>query len=136
MHLLSSNAQRARLAWVVCLVGLGWVVSSCGSGSQGPTGGCLAPISLAVEVEVRDSISGQAAADGAIGVLTGAAVDDTLAQRDSLTLVGGDNTGTYTVTIDKPGYLTWTASSVHVTKVGECGNVIPVDLSAKLQPTP
>jgi len=91
---------------------------------------------MAVEVEVRDSISGQAAADGAIGVLTGAAVDDTLAQRDSLTLVGGDNTGTYTVTIDKPGYLTWTASSVHVTKVGECGNVIPVDLSAKLQPTP
>jgi hypothetical protein len=91
---------------------------------------------MAVVVTVRDSTTGQAAADGSIGVLTGASVDDTLINADSLTLLGGEKTGTFTVTIDKPGYLTWTASNIHVTEVGECGNVLPVDLSAKLQPAP
>jgi hypothetical protein len=116
-----------------CVAGVGLVLSSCGSDSQFPIGACAAPKSLAVEVTVRDSISGQAAADGAIGVLTGAAVDDTLAHADSLTLLGGDKLGTYTVTIDRPGYLTWIASDVRVTDVGMCGNVVPVKLSAKLQ---
>ncbi|HEV7705960.1 MAG TPA: hypothetical protein VGO46_16805 [Gemmatimonadaceae bacterium] len=85
-------------------------------------------------VTVRDSISGQAAADGAIGTLVGSGVDDTLEHLDSLQIRGGDRTGTYTVTIDRPGYLTWSVSNVHVTNVARCGNVIPVDLSAKLQP--
>jgi hypothetical protein len=91
-------------------------------------------MSMAVEVAVRDSITGQAAADSAIGTLVGAGVDDTLRHFDALTLFGGDQLGTYTVTIDRPGYLTWSATDVHVTKVSECGNVIPVQLSAKLQP--
>ena len=64
----------------------------------------------------------------------GADVDDTLEHVDSLRIRGGDQTGTFTVTIDRPGYLTWSASNVHVTEQGPCGNVIPVDLSAKLQP--
>jgi len=100
-----------------------------------PLGGfCAAPKSEAVVISVRDSLSGQAAADGAIGTLVGAGVDDTLEHVDSLTIRGGDQTGTYTVTIDRPGYLTWSASSVRVTKQGPCGNVIPVELNAKLQP--
>jgi hypothetical protein len=89
---------------------------------------------LSVVVTVRDSISGQAAADGAIGTLIGSSVDDTLRHTDSLTLSGGDQTGTFTVHIDRPGYLTWTASDVRVTEVGPCGNVIPEQLSARLQP--
>ncbi|MDQ2767750.1 MAG: hypothetical protein M3Y30_11410 [Gemmatimonadota bacterium] len=97
-------------------------------------GYCAAPKPLAVEVAVRDSISGRAAADGASGTLVHAGITDTLFQRDSLTLLGGSETGTYTVTIDRPGYLTWHASNIHVTVVGPCGNVIPVDLEAKLQP--
>jgi hypothetical protein len=49
-------------------------------------------------------------------------------------MFGGDRLGTYTVTIDRPGYLTWSVSDVHVTEVGGCGSVTPVRLSAKLQP--
>jgi len=84
-------------------------------------------------ISVRDSLSGQPAADGAIGTLVGAGVDDTLEHVDSLTIRGGDQKGTYTVTIDRPGYLTWSASGVRVTQQGPCGNVIPVELIAKLQ---
>ena len=121
---------------LACVVGVGWIVASCDSDSSGPNGGCLSKGSLAVVITVRDSISGDAAADGALGILTGAGVDDTLINSDALTLLGGNKIGTYTVTIDKRGYLRWTASNVHVTKIGACASVIPVDLSAKLQPAP
>jgi hypothetical protein len=118
----------------VCFVALGWVVSSCGSDTLVPTGRCTSVGPLAVLITVRDSISGQAAANGAIGTLVGSGVDDTLITVDSLTILGGDQLGTYTVTIDRPGYLTWSMSDVHVTQKGDCGNVIPVKLNAKLQP--
>ncbi|MBA2684305.1 MAG: hypothetical protein H0U66_07440 [Gemmatimonadaceae bacterium] len=104
------------------------------SDSRHPTG-CTAPKSEAVVISVRDSTSGLPAADGAIGMLSGAGVDDTLEHLDSLRIRGGDQTGTYSVTIDKPGYRTWAKSNVHVTEQGPCGNVIPVDLSALLQPS-
>ena len=135
MHPLSLGAPRSRASSVACLISLGWIAASCGSDTT-IVGYCAAPRSLAVVVTVRDSISGDAAADGALGVLTGASVEDTLINSDALTLLGGDKTGTYAVTIDKLGYLTWSASNIHVTKVARCGNVIPVDLSAKLQPAP
>jgi len=114
------------------LAALAAIASGCGSGNL--VGFCAAPRSLSVVVTVRDSISGQAAADGAIGTLVGGSATDTLFQTDSVTLVGGDATGTFTVHVDRPGYLTWTASDVHVTQQGPCGNVIPVQLNAKLQP--
>jgi hypothetical protein len=119
---------------LACVAGVGWILSSCGSDSSGPTGRCLSVRPLAVVVAVRDSTTGQAAADGAIGTLVGSGVNDTLFHEDSLTIFGGDQLGTYTVTINRPGDLTWSASEVHVTEVGECGNVLPVQLSAKLQP--
>lgn len=121
------------MATLLCLLGLGWVVSACGSDVP-LVAGCTAARSEAVVVTVRDSTSGQAAANGAIGTLVGAGVDDTLSQTDSLTLRGGNQTGTFTVTIDRPGYLTWTAVNVSVTEKGPCGNVIPVQLNARLQP--
>ena len=120
------------LATLLCLVALGCVVSACGSDNV--IAACSAPAPLSVVVTVRDSTSGQAAADGAIGTLVGAGVDDTLTQIDSLTLRGGNQTGTFTVTIDRPGYLTWTAVNVSVTEKGPRGNVIPVQLNARLQP--
>ena len=133
MHPLGSVAKPARLAMLACVAGVGWVLCSC-SDSSGPTGRCLSVAPRAVTVAVRDSTTGQAAADGAIGTLVGAGVNDTLFHADSLTIFGGDRLGTYTVTINRPGYRTWSASDVHVTEVGECGNVLPVPLSAKLQP--
>jgi hypothetical protein len=126
-----SHTTPARLATLLRVLGLGWVMS-CGSDNM-PAGYCTAPVSQSVVVSVRDSTSGQPAADGAIGTLVGAGVNDTLFQSDSLTLRGGDQTGTFTVTIDRPGYLTWIMSNVRVTKHGPCGNVIPVELNAQLQ---
>ena len=133
LYPVASRGTRRRAATFVCIAALGCIVSSCGSGST-PTGFCAAPRSLSVIITVRDSVSGAAAAEGAIGTLVGASVDDTLLQADSLTLLGGDRTGTFTARIDRPGYLTWTESDVRVTEVAPCGNVIPVQLSAKLQP--
>lgn len=85
-------------------------------------------------VAVRDSLSGSAAANGALGTIAMGGVVDTLVQSDSLLLFGGDQLGTYDVKVEHPGYLDWTASAVHVTHLGSCGNVLPVQLSALLQP--
>jgi hypothetical protein len=128
--LSTSSAHTARLA---CCAVLACSAGSCGS-DRTLTAFCTAPASLSVIVAVRDSITGQAAVGGATGTLVGASVDDTLHQVDSLQLAGGDQTGTFTVQIDRPGYLAWSASGVRVTEVGPCGNVIPVQLSARLQP--
>lgn len=98
------------------------------------TGKCTAPAPRSVVVTVRDSVSGKAAADNAIGTLVGAGVDDTLFHVDSLTLEGGTLLGTFTVRIEKPGYLTWIANDVMVSQKGPCGNVLPVQLTARLQP--
>jgi hypothetical protein len=128
-----SRTTPTRLPMLSCLLALGWIVSGCGSDNT-LIASCLAPKPLSVVVTVRDSTTGRAAADGTIGTLVGAGVHDTLVQADSLTLVGGDQSGTFTVTIDRPGYLTWIMSNVRVTERGPCGNVIPVELNARLQP--
>jgi hypothetical protein len=132
MQTSSSNATQKRLATLLCVLCLGWMVSC---RSELATGSCAAPRPLSVEVEVRDSISGEPAADGAIGTLVGQGVDDTLSHANSLTVFGGDQSGTFVVTIDRPGYRTWIASNVLVTKSGLCGGiVVPAQLSARLQP--
>jgi hypothetical protein len=133
MHmLLPLSNTPARLVTLSCVFAVTVIASSCSS--DGVIAACTAPAPRSVVVTVRDSTSGAAAADFAIGTLVGAGVDDTLFQTDSITLVGGNQLGTFTVTINRPGYLTWTATNVSVTKKGPCGNVIPVQLSAKLQP--
>jgi hypothetical protein len=128
-----SNATQKRLATLLCVLCLGWMVSC---RSELATGSCAVARPLSVEVEVRDSISGEPAADGAIGTLVGPGVNDTLSHANSLTLFGGDQSGTFVVTIDRPGYRTWIASNVLVTKKsGLCGSiVVPAELSARLQP--
>lgn len=121
-----------RLSGMGCLVALLFIASSCSS--EILTGKCTAPAPRSVVVTVRDSVSGQAAADNSIGTLVGTGVDDTLFHVDSLTLSGGTQLGTFTVTINRPGFLTWVATNVMVTQTGPCGNVLPVQLTARLQP--
>lgn len=133
MHLSLSHPTRTGGATLICLAALAGLASACGA-DQGPIAACTSVAPLSVVVTVRDSTSGAAAANDAIGTLVGSGVDDTLSHADSLTLLGGDQLGTFTVTIDRPGYLTWTAPDVQVTQKGSCGNVIPVRLTAKLQP--
>lgn len=131
MHAHVARTSLPRLLALPFLFCVGYILNSCGATT--PVGFCAAPGSEAVVISVRDSISGMPAATGAIGTLVGAGVDDTLEHQDSLKIRGGDQTGTYNVTIDKPGYLTWSVHDVHVTEQGPCGNVIPVELTALLQ---
>ena len=85
---------------------------------------CPAAISRAIEVEVRDAVSGAPAAADAVGTArdgsfvevlqvvgwTGAPADETAL------LLGGVNerAGTYTVTVDKAGYERWERASINV----------------------
>jgi len=118
------------LALVACVV---WLAPGCNSNRV--TGECAAAISRAIVVAVRDSTTGAAAADGAFGTIQSGAKVDTLTQSDSLLMFGGDRLGTYSVNIEHAGYHTWTATGVAVTQLGSCGNVVPVRLTARLQPS-
>ncbi len=128
----SSNVGSTRLIALTCVAALAVALSGCSNAEQ--IGFCAAPAPLAVIVTVRDSISGTGAATNALGTIVGNSVVDTLIQRDSLTFEGGDRLGTFTVTIEKPGYFTWSRANVRVTQTGPCGNVLPVSLTALLQP--
>jgi hypothetical protein len=128
----TSRATTARAPSLLCVAAIALLAASCSD--MNPIAECTAVQSISVVVTVRDSVTGSAAADNAIGTLVGDAVNDTLFNIDSLTIEGGNQLGTFTVTIDRPGYLTWVASNVHVTDRSECGSVIPVRLTALLQP--
>src|SRR5258708_6468613 len=96
-----SHRARSRAAIGFCVFCMGWIASSCGSDHM-LVGSCTAVASEAVEITVRDSVSGAARADGARGTLVSSSVSDTLVQLDSLRLRGGDQLGTYMVTVDRP----------------------------------
>ena len=92
----------------------------------------------AVEIEVRDSITGEPAADSATGRITRGtqAFDLQLtgwtAEHVGLWLTSrGSGPGTYQVEVSKPGYRTWQQSGVVVTE-GDCG-MNTVRLQARLQ---
>lgn len=116
--------------WPVVVVS---ALSGCGSDTS-PSGLCLSSGPIAVIITVRDSLSGKALADSATGTLEVAGVDEMLQAVDSLRMIGGDRRGTYSVTVDRAGYVPWTKANVQVTERGDCGNPIPVRLSANLQP--
>jgi len=99
-----------------------------------PSGFCAAPRSIAIELVVRDSVSGVYLADSATGTVTAMTYQDSLHHfgfADSL-LWGGDQLGTYALLVQRPGYRDWTKSGVVVSQRASCGNVIPVQLNALL----
>lgn len=114
---------------------VGVIVLAAGACSDSIVAPCTGLPSRAIVVAVSDSVTGAAAADGSFGTVEAAGKIDTLTQSDSLHMFGGDRLGTYSVSIDHAGYATWTASSVAVTQLGSCGNVLPVQLTARLQPS-
>lgn len=121
-----------RFEFGVLLAGTSLAILGCGS--DGVVAACRAAPSIAIEISVRDSVTGAAAATSALGIIESGGVVDTLFVRDSLKMSGGSALGTYSVRVDRPGYLTWSAPGVHVTHSGMCGNVEPVELSARLKP--
>ena len=97
---------------------------------------CTATAPIAISITVRDSASGRALADSASGTVRLGAVTDTLLHADSLTLIGGRQTGSYDVTVQRAGYRTWTRLGVQATQPNACGGVETVKLIAGLQSLP
>jgi hypothetical protein len=85
---------------------------------------CTANFAPAIVVEVRDG-AGQPAADGARGAVHDGAYVDSLRPNvwDGGQLLGFraayERAGTYTVTVEKPGYQSWQVDGVRVTR-DEC----------------
>lgn len=131
------TAHASRLSVPHWALPLSLLVAACDT-AQPLTGICTAPRSIAVEVDVTDSLSGRALADSASGSLRIGQFSSALVPVDGFPslLLGGSKLGTYEVTITHPGYAPWTRSGVVVSQTGICGNVIPVHLDARLQPAP
>ncbi len=70
---------------------------------------CTDNLVPAIEVEVRDAITGEAAADGAVGIATDRAFSDTLEVGfPGLVLTGAyERAGRYEVIVTKVGYKPW-----------------------------
>jgi len=119
------------------LVGLAVALAACDGGQQ-MVGYCAAPRSIAIEVTVTDSASGLPLADSTTGNIVAGSISDSLhhVSDTSAVLYGGDQRGTYDVSLSHPGYAPWSRQAVAVTQLGRCGNVVPVALTALLQPLP
>lgn len=96
----------------------------------------------AFEISVVDSVTGLPAAEGAAGRIwrDGTVVDSLRTMPvhpDSLPRLMSSwvGTGTFTVTISKPGYHDWVATNVRVRRSGgECPGIRTVELEARLAP--
>jgi hypothetical protein len=102
------------------------------------TGSCSTDFRYGIIVEVRDSVTGAAAAvDARLIVRDGTYADtsDQLPFTDPLILrAAGERGGRYDLTIQKAGYHEWTRAGVRV-REDRC-HVIPVRLEARLQAAP
>ena len=94
-----------------------------------------------LQVEVQDSVTSAPSASGAQLIARDGGYADTAGyppnrpDLDDLPLVAaGERAGTYTVTVQKSGFLDWERSTVVVT-ADEC-HVRPVALTARLQRAP
>jgi hypothetical protein len=95
---------------------------------------CAAPRSIAVLLTALDSITRVSVADSAHGVVQSGTYVDSLRLSFGV-LEGGTKLGAYQVTVERAGYRQWIRSNVQVTRQGPCGNVIPVQMTALLQPS-
>ena len=118
----------------LCLLGL---TVACGPEATRPNGRCSAAPSVAVVVVASDSVSGVSVSDSAHGLVQAGSYTDSLRLFfPPPRLEGGNQLGTYEVVVSRRGYREWTRSGVVVSQQGQCGNVIPVQLVALLQPSP
>lgn len=121
------------------------IALSCSSSHDDDPGtggnGVLCPLWIApgIMLEVRNAVTGLPAACGASGKAEGegliqplsTGVDCNLAP-DYLYLSGIDRVGTFTVTVERPGYRSWVRDGIDVMG-GPCG-LLTVQLRADLEP--
>ena len=128
----SSSSPVPRLRRIQLLLAASVIASGC---SSSPSEACLAVLALQTVAAVRDSVTGAAAATGSAGAMTRPGVTDSLHPVDSLHLDGELHPGVFTLTIERPGYATWTASNVLVTPATlPCSSPMVNTLDVQLQP--
>jgi hypothetical protein len=108
--------------------------------------GCAAIVNPAIEVTVRDAVTGEPAADGATGTVRAGSLVAPLqvgattapvppaTEGIPLSLQVFGTEGTYTVQIEKAGFVPWERRGVRVRR-DECG-VITTRLDANLERLP
>lgn len=122
------SATLASIAMLTGVTGCGFLVD------------CDTGIAPAVIVQIRDAVTGAPAAAGARGIVRDGTYSDSLYlyqfhEGVPSSLAGADERpGTYTVTLEKSGYETWTASGIRVAD-SNC-HVQTVSLTAELTPAP
>lgn len=104
--------------------------------SAAPVAYCTAAPSRALWVSIRDSLSEAAVADSTTGVAATTTYQDSLHHVSDSTAWAGDQLGTYTLTIHRPGYAEWTRADIVVSQLGQCGTVTPVQVPVRLVPVP
>src|SRR5678816_946529 len=83
-------------------------LASCGGdGATSPLFYCTSTRPIAISISVRDSVTQEAVADSATGMLFSVHGTETLLRADTLTLFGGMSLGAYDVAVQRPGYRTW-----------------------------
>ena len=125
-----------RIALLACGVLLPATFSSCDIVDPRA---CTTDVRPAIVVQVRDAATQAPAASGATGVLSEGSFSDVMQPADlsenTLELFGAlERPGTYTVTIDEPGYQQWKQERVRV-RDGSC-HVETVTLQASLVRAP
>ena len=122
-----------RFSAVVRIAPLAALLGACESPAD-----CILSPGVAVEVLVRDSVTGAPAADGALGTLdfSGEEIPLVLTGMDihgvPLVLSGGSQPGRYSVRIEKSGYESWVRPILRV-ESNNCG-LLTERLEARLQP--
>lgn len=103
--------------------------------SPPPIAYCSAVRPIALSIAVKDSVTGRALADSASGTFQVDTIAGALVRADSVNLEGGSTVGTYSVSVQRPGYKSWTMFGISATQTNACGGVEPVKLTAALQRT-
>jgi hypothetical protein len=97
---------------------------------------CPAIVPYSALVTVQDSVTGANVAAGASVILRGTAVVDSVVGQPGVSEigVGGNRTGTFSLTVRRAGYPVWTKQGVKVEE-GPCG-ARTVGVTARLRPAP
>ena len=97
---------------------------------------CTAQFVFGLTVTVVDQSNGDPIADDATMTIRQGSYEEVVTDSwDGSTMSGaGERPGTYTITIEHPGYETWTQTGIEIT-ADDC-HVIPVLITAQLVPLP
>ena len=92
---------------------------------------CTAEFVYGVQITVRDSVTSQILTDSISGTLVDGTFSEAMIVLGNVLAGAGEREGTYSATVQVPGYAPWSRSGIVVT-ADEC-HVRPVELEALVQ---